>query len=119
VVPEFQILMVVENVTVSEFVIESLEKVKKPINVLHIDDGPLALKELRTKRDALIIDLDLKTIESKLILKEMEKWGIMTPVIALSDTVDNLDKYILNIEAVLKKKQGTLKDIGKILQKLL
>ena len=76
------------------------------------------MKELRHKCDALIIDLDLKTIDSKLILKEMEKWSIMTPVIALSDTIDNLDKYILNIEAVLDKKQGSLKKIGKILQKL-
>lgn len=119
IVQELKVLVIIENVTVTEFVIESLEKVKKPINVLHIDDGPIALKELRHKCDALIIDLDLKTIDSKLILKEMEKWSIMTPVIALSDTIDNLDKYILNIEAVLDKKQGSLKKIGKILQKLL
>ncbi len=119
VIQEHQVLVIIENVTVTEFVIESLEKVKKPINVLHFDDGSQALKELRHKYDALIIDLDLKTIESKLILKEMEKWSIMTPVIALSDTIDNLDKYILNVEAVMNKKQGSLNKIGKILQKLL
>ncbi len=114
-----QILMVVENVTVSEFVIESLERVKKPINVLHIEDGHMALKELKLKYDALILDFELRSIESKFILSEMEKWGIMTPIIVLSDADPKLDKYILNIEAVLKKKQGSINKIGGILRKLL
>ncbi len=115
----FQILMIVENVTVSEFIIESLEKVKKPINVIHVDEGNLALKELRHIYDALILDLDLKEIDSKLILSEMEKWSIMTPIIALSDHNQRLDKYILNVETVLKKKQGDIHKLRKILQKLL
>jgi CheY-like chemotaxis protein/Zn finger protein HypA/HybF involved in hydrogenase expression len=115
----FQILMIVENVTVSEFVIESLEQIKKLINVIHVDEGNLALKELRRKYDAIILDLDLKTIDSKFILSEMEKWSMMTPIIALSDTHQRLDKYILNVETVLQKKQGAINKIGKILQKLL
>ncbi len=115
----YQILMIVENVTVSEFIIESLEGVKKPINVIHIDDGSMALKELRHKYDALILDLDLKTVNSKFLLSEMEKWSIMTPIIAVSDNVERLDKYVLNVETVLKKKQGEINKIRKILQKLL
>ncbi len=115
----YQILMIVENVTVSEFIIESLEGVNKPINVIHIDDGSMALKELRHKYDALILDLDLKTVNSKFLLSEMEKWSIMTPIIAVSDNVQRLDKYILNVETVLKKKQGEINKIRKILQKLL
>ena len=114
-----QILMIVENVTVSEFIIESLERIKKPINVTHVDEGSLALKELRYIYDALIIDLDLKTIDSKIILSEMEKWSIMTPLIVLSDQNPRMDKYILNIEAVLKKKQGDINNLRKILKKLL
>jgi len=114
-----QILMVVENVTVSEFVIESLERVKKPVNVLHIEDGQMALKELKLKYDTLILDFELKSIETKFILSEMEKWGIMTPIIVLSDEDPKLDKYILNIEAILKKKQRSINKIGSILRKLL
>ncbi|TFH17281.1 hypothetical protein E4H04_05250 [Candidatus Bathyarchaeota archaeon] len=115
----YKILMIVENVTVSEFIIESLEGVKKPINVIHIDDGSMALKELRHKYDALILDLDLKTVNSKFLLSEMEKWSIMTPIIAVSDNVERLDKYVLNVEIVLKKKQAEINKIRKILQKLL
>ena len=114
-----QILMVVENVTVSEFVVESLERVKKPINVLHMEDGNMALKELKLKYDALIIDFELRSIETKFILSEMEKWGIMTPIIVLSDEDPKLDKYILNIEAILKKKQRSINKISGILRKLL
>ena len=113
------ILMVVENATVSEFVIESLEKVRKPISVLHVEDGPMALKELKQKYNVLILDFELKSIESKFILSEMEKWGIMTPIIILSDMDPKLDKYILNIEAVLKKKQRSIYKIAGIIRKLI
>ena len=115
----YQILMVVEDITISEFVFENLEHIKKPINVVYIDDGTLALKELRRKYDVLIIDLELKTIESKLILSEMEKWNIMTPIIALSDAKQNLDMYILNVETVMQKNKSSINNIGNILQKLL
>lgn len=113
-----KVLLIVENVTVSEFIIESLEEVKTPIEVLHVDDGKTALKELRTKYDVVIIDLDLKTIESKLILKEMEKWEIMTPIIALSDDGHKIEKYSLNIQATLKKKQSDYRKIKKIIKSL-
>ena len=49
----------------------------------------------------------------------MEKWGIMTPIIILSDMDPKLDKYILNIEAVLNKKQRSIKKIAGIIRKLL
>ena len=110
-----QILLLIENITVSEFIIESIEELKQPINVLHVDDGQTALKELRKTYDVIIMDLDMTTIESKLILSEMEKWSIMTPIIALSDKPKLVEKYVLNVEAVLKKKQKDYKKIKFIL----
>jgi len=84
-----------------------------------MEDGNMALKELKLKYDALIIDFELRSIETKFILSEMEKWGIMTPIIVLSDEDPKLDKYILNIEAILKKKQRSINKISGILRKLL
>ena len=113
-----KVLMIVENVTVTEFIIESLEEVKTPIEVLHVDDGRAALKELRNRYDLVIMDLDLQTFESKLILKEIEKWGIMTPIIAFSNDDYPINRYSLNIEASLKKKQSDYRKIIKIIKSL-
>jgi len=113
-----KVLMIVENVTVTEFIIESLEEVKTPIEVLHVDDGRAALKELRNTYDLVIIDLDLQTFESKLILKEIEKWEIMTPIIAFSNNDYPVNRYSLNIEASLKKKQSDYRKIIKIIKSL-
>ena len=113
-----KVLMIVENVTVTEFIIESLEEVKTPIEVLHVDDGRAALKELRNTYDVIIIDLDLQTFESKLILKEIDKWEIKTPIIAFSDQDTHIEKYYLNLQAALKKKQKEYRKLSKIISKL-
>jgi len=109
-------LMIVENVTVTEFIIESLEEVKTAIEVLHVDDGKAALKELRNRYDVVIMDLDLHTFESKLILKEIEKWEIKTPIITFSDQETQIEKYHINLQAALKKKQKDYKKIKKNLK---
>ncbi len=114
-----KVLLIVEDITVTEFIIESLEEVKIAIEVLHVDDGKVALKELRNKFDVIIMDLDLKTIDFKLILSEMEKWEITTPLIPFTDHDLNLEKYHLAVDAVLKKKQYNYRMIKKKIQSLI
>ena len=112
------VLLIVEDTTVSEFIVEALEGVKTPISVLHVDDGRLALKELRSSYSVVILDLDLKTIESNLILSEMERWNIQTPIIAFSDTQVDL-KFKLDIQSILQKKQKEYQKIPKTVKGIL
>lgn len=117
-----QVLLIIEDITTSELIIESLEEANKPINVLHIDNALTGLKELRHRYDAIIIDLELKSLDYEFILSEMEKWSITIPVIAVSNEVDKdflTGKFALNIEAVFKKKQRDYKKIAKALLKVL
>lgn len=117
-----QVLLIIEDVTTSELIIESLEEANKPINVLHVDNALAGLKELRHKYDAIIIDLELKSISYEFLLSEMEKWSITIPIIAISNEVDEdflVGRFALDIEAVFKKKQREYKKLAKVLLKVL
>jgi len=109
------VLMVEDNITVSEFIIESLESLKLPITLHHLDNGSSLLKELRHNYDAIILDLDLQNIDYSFIFSEMQKWKVQTPIILLSDINQNLPKYSLNIVSTIKKKQRSIRKIGKLL----
>ena len=56
------VLLIVEDTTVSEFIVEALEGVKTPISVLHVDDGRLALKSLDLVTQLLYLTLTSKPL---------------------------------------------------------
>lgn len=112
---QHKILFILENNTIRELIIETLEKINKPIKVVYVEDIITTLDEIEKEYDAIIMDLDLE-IEGKKILSIIEKSNILAPIIGISH--NDLNRENKNIRAILKKKQQDYKKIIYLLEDL-
>lgn len=88
------ILLIEQSEEKAKKILESLERTRlQNVEVRHAFTGRLGLRELRREHDAIIVDAELDDIDPKLILLEMVRWNIETPVIVICDDVSKLKSY--------------------------
>jgi len=91
---ETSILLIEQNEEKAKKILESLERTRlHNVEVRHAFTGRLGLRELRREHDAIILDAELDDIDPKLILLEMVRWNIETPVIVICGDLAKLKSY--------------------------
>ena len=91
---ETSILLIEQNEETAAKILERLERTRlQNVEVRHAFTGRLGMRELRREHDAIILDAELDDIDPKLILLEMVRWNIDTPIIVICDEEDKLKNY--------------------------
>ena len=83
---EANILLIEAHQYRADRILKALEKTHlKSIEVKHAPNGKLGLKELRQPYDAVILDMNLTDVDPDLIVREISRWKVTTPLIVLTD----------------------------------
>jgi len=91
---ETSILLVEQDEDKAKKILESLERTRlQNVEVRHAFTGRLGLRELRREHDAIILDAEIDDIDPKLILLEMVRWNIETPIIVICGDLAKLKSY--------------------------
>jgi len=83
---EANILLIESHQYRADRILKALEKTRlKSIEVKHAPNGKLGIKELRQSYDVVILDMNLVDMDPDLIVREISRWKITTPLIVLTD----------------------------------
>jgi uncharacterized Zn finger protein len=92
---ETSILLIEQSEETATKILERIERTRlQNVEVRHAFTGRLGLRELRREHDAIILDTELDDIDPKLILLEMVRWKIETPIIVICDDEAKLKSYM-------------------------
>ncbi len=120
---ETSILLIEQSEEKAKKILESLERTRlQNVEVRHAFTGRLGLRELRREHDAIILDAEIDDIDPKLILLEMVRWKIETPVIVICDETEKLKSYRgykLSRAEFIEPSEDSLKRISVIINELL
>lgn len=91
---EISILLIEQSEEMAAKILEKLERTRlQNVEVRHAFTGRLGLRELRREHDAIILDTEINDIDPKLILMDMMRWKINTPIIVICDDEAKLKSY--------------------------
>ncbi|MCW4048497.1 MAG: response regulator [Candidatus Bathyarchaeota archaeon] len=116
------LLLVEEDAFTKDFIAESLEEHQSTFTVMHASSGKIALKSLRSKHDFIVLDSELSDMDSVLILKEINRWRIKTPVIMLCDESMSLDEDYIQKHGnimIYKKTPETIRKLPVLINQLI
>jgi len=117
------ILLIEQNEEKAKKILESLERTRlHNVEVRHAFTGRLGLRELRREHDAIILDAEIDDIDPKLILLEMVRWNIETPVIVICGDMAKLKSfkgYKLSRAEFIEPSDESMKRISVIINELL
>ncbi len=120
---ETSILLIEENEETAAKILERLERTRlQSVEVRHAFTGRLGLRELRKEHDAIILDTEISDIDPKLILLEMVRWKIDTPIIVICDDEAKLKSYKgyrLSRVEVIDSSEKSLKRVSEIINDVL
>jgi hypothetical protein len=120
---ETSILLIEQNEETATKILERLERTRlQNVEVRHAFTGRLGMRELRREHDAIILDAGLDDIDPKLILLEMVRWKIDTPIIVICDDDAKLKSfkgYKLSRVEFIDSSEGSMKRISSIINELL
>lgn len=120
---EISILLIEQSEETAAKILERLERTRlQNVEVRHAFTGRLGLRELRREHDAIILDTDLSDIDPKLILLEMVRWKIETPIIVICGDEAKLKSYKgyrLSRVEFIDSSEKSLKRISAIINDLL
>ena len=120
---EISILLIEQSEETAAKILERLERTRlQNVEVRHAFTGRLGLRELRREHDAIILDTELSDIDPKLILLEMVRWKIETPIIVICGDEAKLKSYKgLKLSRVefIDSSEKSLKRISAIINDLL
>jgi len=120
---ETSILLIEQSEEMAAKILERLERTRlQNVEVRHAFTGRLGMRELRKEHDAIILDTELSDIDPKLILLEMVRWKIETPIIVICEDAANLKSYKgykLSRVEFIDSSEASLKRISAIINDLL
>jgi DNA-binding NtrC family response regulator len=120
---ETSILLIEQSEDKTKMILESLERTRlQNVEVRHAFTGRLGLRELRREHDAIILDTELSDIDPKLILLEMVRWKIETPIIVICGDLSKLKSYRgykLSRAEFIDPSEKSIKQISVIINELL
>jgi len=120
---EISILLIEQSEETAAKILERLERTRlQNVEVRHAFTGRLGLRELRREHDAIILDTELSDIDPKLILLEMVRWKIDTPIIVICGDEAKLKSYKgyrLSRVEFIDSSEKSLKRISAIINDLL
>jgi len=120
---EISILLIEQSEETAAKILERLERTRlQNVEVRHAFTGRLGLRELRREHDAIILDTELSDIDPKLILLEMVRWKIETPIIVICGDEAKLNSYKgyrLSRVEFIDSSEKSLKRISAIINDLL
>jgi len=120
---EISILLIEQSEETAAKILERLERTRlQNVEVRHAFTGRLGLRELRREHDAIILDTELSDIDPKLILLEMVRWKIKTPIIVICGDEAKLKSYKgyrLSRVEFIDSSEKSLKRISAIINDLL
>ena len=120
---EISILLIEQSEETAAKILERLERTRlQNVEVRHAFTGRLGLRELRREHDAIILDTELSDIDPKLILLEMVRWKIETPIIVICGDEAKLKSYKgyrLSRVEFIDSSEKSLKRISAIINDLL
>ena len=120
---ETSILLIEQSEEKAKKILESLERTRlQNVEVRHAFTGRLGLRELRREQDAIIIDAEIDDIDPKLILLEMVRWNIETPIIVICGDEAKLKSYRgykLRKAEFIDPSEDSIKQISVIINELL
>jgi hypothetical protein len=120
---ETSILLIEQDEEKAKNILESLERTRlQNVEVRHAFTGRLGLRELRREHDAIILDAEIDDIDPKLILLEMVRWSIETPIIVICGDQAKLKSYRgykLSRAEFIDPSEKAIKQISMIINELL
>lgn len=120
---ETSILLIEQDEEKARKILERLERTRlQNVEVRHAFTGRLGLRELRREHDAVILDAELDDIDPKLILLEMARWNIETPIIVICGDPVKLKSYSgykLSRAEFLDPSEDSMDHISMIINELL
>jgi hypothetical protein len=120
---ETSILLIEQSEETATKILERLERTRlQNVEVRHAFTGRLGLRELRREHDAIILDAELDDIDPKLILLEMVRWKIDTPIIVICDDEAKLKSFMgykLSRVEFIDSSEKSLKRVSAIINDLL
>ncbi len=119
---EASILLIEAHQYRADRILKALEKTRlKSIEVKHAPNGKLGLKELRQPYDAVILDMNLVDIDPSLIVREINRWKITTPMIVLTDgdTEAMIGRLGLEEAEELEFSEAAVRQLPGIIEKLM
>ena len=120
---ETSILLIEQDEDKAKKILESLERTRlQNVEVRHAFTGRLGLRELRREHDAIILDAEIDDIDPKLILLEMVRWSIETPIIVICGDLAKLKSYRgykLSRAEFIDPSEKAIKQISVIINELL
>ena len=120
---ETSILLIEQSEETAAKILERLERTRlQNVEVRHAFTGRLGIRELRREHDAIILDTEINDIDPKLILMDMVRWKIDTPIIVICDDEAKLKSYKglrLNRVEFIDSSEKSLKRISAIINDLL
>jgi len=120
---EASILLIEEHQYRADRILKALEKTRlKSIEVRHASSGKLGLRELRQPYDAVILDMNLTDVDPDLIVREISRWKVTTPLIVIND-VDTSATIIGRVDLSdvkeLEYSEAAVRQIPDLLEKML
>jgi len=120
---EARILLIEEHQYRADRILKALEKTRlQSIEVRHASSGKLGLRELRQPYDAVILDMNLTDVDPDLIVKEISRWKVTTPLIVVND-VDTSATIIGRVDLAevkeLEYSEAAVRQLPDILEKML
>lgn len=120
---EASILLIEEHQYRADRILKALEKTRlKSIEVRHASNGKLGLRELRQPYDAVILDMNLTDVDPDLIVREISRWKVTTPLIVLND-VDTSATIIGRVDLAevkeLEYSEAAVRQLPDLLEKML
>jgi hypothetical protein len=120
---ETSILLIEQSEEMAAKILERLERTRlQNVEVRHAFTGRLGMRELRKEHDAIILDTELGDIDPKLILLEMVRWNIETPIIVICGDEAKLKSYKgykLSRVEFIDSSEKSLKHISAIINDLM
>jgi len=120
---ETSILLIEQSEETAAKILEKLERTRlQNVEVRHAFTGRLGLRELRREHDAIILDTELSDIDPKLILLDMVRWKIETPIIVICGDEAKMKSYKgyrLSRVEFIDSSEKSLKRISAIINDLL
>jgi CheY-like chemotaxis protein len=120
---EASVLLIEEHQYRADRILKALEKTRlQSIEVRHASSGKLGLRELRQPYDAVILDMNLTDIDPDLIVREISRWKVTTPLIILND-VDTTATIVGRVDLTevkeLEYSEAAVRQLPDLLEKML
>jgi CheY-like chemotaxis protein len=116
------ILLIEQDQDRADRIIKSLEKTRlQSLEVKHAPNGRVGLRELRKPYNAVIFDLSLSDIDPEIIVREISRWKISTPMIVITNdgvSTKTLGRVGLSIVKVMNFSEAEIRQIPLIIEKL-